>query len=63
MRVTDQPPNPLIVPAPMPIARPLDHALRILTKTADHGRLWMGVAAVGALASRRTRRGDRKSVV
>lgn len=57
MRVTDQPPNPLIVPAPMPIARPLDHALRILTKTADHGRLWMGVAAVGALASRRTRRG------
>ena len=57
MRVTDQPPDPLIVPAPIPVARPFDHALRILTKTADHGRLWMGVAAVGALAGRRTRRG------
>lgn len=57
MRVTDQPPDPLIVPSPVPVARPIDHALRILTKTADHGRLWMGVAAVGALAGRRTRRG------
>ena len=56
VRVTDVPPDPLIVPSPVHIARPLDHALRILTKTADHGRLWMGLAAVGALASRRTRR-------
>lgn len=57
MRVTDTPPDPLTVPAAVPVARPIDHALRILTKTADHGRLWMGVAAVGALAGRRTRRG------
>ncbi len=57
MRVTDQPPDPLIAPATVAVARPVDHALRILTKTADHGRLWMGVAAVGALAGRRTRRG------
>jgi undecaprenyl-diphosphatase len=57
VRVTDQPPDPLIVPAQMPVARPIDQALRILTRTADHGRLWMGVAAVGALAGRRTRRG------
>ena len=57
VRVTDQPPYPLIVPSPIPITRPLDHALRILTRTADHGRLWMGVATVGALAGRRTRRG------
>lgn len=57
MRVTDQPPDPSIVPAPIPLARPIDHALRILTRTADNGRLWMGIAAVGALAGRRTRRG------
>src|SRR6476661_7760418 len=57
MRVTDETPDPLTVPATVHLARPLDHALRILTKTADHGRLWMGVAAVGVLAGRRTRRG------
>jgi len=57
MRVTDETPDPLTVPATVHLARPLDHALRILTKTADHGRLWMGVAAVGALAGRRARRG------
>ncbi len=57
VRVTDQPPDPLIIPAPHPVARPIDHALRILTKAADHGRLWMAVAAVGALSGRRTRRG------
>lgn len=57
MRVTDELPDPMTVPAAVPVARPIDHALRILTKTADHGRLWMGVAAVGALAGRRTRRG------
>jgi undecaprenyl-diphosphatase len=57
VRVTDQPPDPLTVSAATAVARPVDHALRILTKTADHGRLWMGIAAVGALAGRRTRRG------
>ena len=36
--------------------QPVDHALRLLTKSADHGRLWMGIAAVGVLAGKRTRR-------
>ena len=49
-------PRPSIVPAAVPVAKPVDHALRLLTKSADHGRLWMGIAAVGVLAGKRTRR-------
>ncbi len=63
MRVTDELPDPTIVPSPIPVARPIDHALRLLTKAADHGRLWMGIAAVGAVAGRRTRRGAIRGLV
>jgi len=62
VRVTDEIPDPLIVPAAVPMARPVDHALRVLTKTADHGRLWLGLAAVGALAGKRTRRASFRGI-
>ena len=50
------------VPAAVPVARPIDHALRMLTETADHGRLWMGIAAVGALTGKRTRRASLRGI-
>lgn len=37
-------------------ARPVDTALRLLTRSANHGRLWLAVAAVGVLAAGRSRR-------
>lgn len=62
MRTTDELPNIDIVPAPIPMAKPVDHALRMLTKTADHGRLWMSIAAVGALTGKRTRRASLRGI-
>ena len=56
MRVTDELPDVETVPAVTPLARPADHALRFLTRSADHGRLWIAIAAVGALTGKRTRR-------
>ena len=56
VRVTDELPDVEIVPAVTPLARPVDHALRFLTRSADHGRLWIAIGAVGALSSKRTRR-------
>lgn len=38
------------------MARPVDQALRLLTRSADHGRLWMGIAAIGLLSGKRSRR-------
>jgi undecaprenyl-diphosphatase len=52
----------MTVPATMPVAQPVDHALRMLTKSADHGRLWMGIAVAGALAGKRTRRGSIRGI-
>ena len=48
--VTDEPPRAEVVQEVQPTSRPVDVALRVLTRSADHGRLWMGLAAVGALA-------------
>jgi undecaprenyl-diphosphatase len=62
VRVTDEPPDLLTVPAVVPVAQPVDRALRLLTKTADHGRLWMGLAAVGLLAGKRTRRASLRGI-
>lgn len=56
MRTTDEIPDPHVIPAPTPLPRPVDLTLRALTTAADHGRLWMGIAAVGALAGKRSRR-------
>ena len=46
MRATDEIPDPMIIPAVTPVAEPVDKALRLLTKSANHGLLWMGIAAV-----------------
>lgn len=62
MRTTDVPPDVDIVPAVHPVARPLDHALRLLTKSADNGRLWVTIAAVGALTGKRTRRASIRGI-
>lgn len=45
-------------PAELPSAqsRAVDSALRALTTSANHGRLWLGIAAVGVLVPGRTRR-------
>ncbi len=56
MLVTDEPPPVDRIPAVIPVARPVDRALRLLTTSADHGRLWMAIAAVGAVSGKRTRR-------
>ncbi len=54
--VTDEPPRPEVVQEVKPTSKPVDVALRVLTRSADHGRLWMGVAAIGALAGGAYRR-------
>ncbi|HEY4992325.1 MAG TPA: phosphatase PAP2 family protein, partial [Nakamurella sp.] len=62
MRITDELPAVQIAPAVLPMARPIDRALRILTRTADHGKLWLGIAAVGALTGKRTRRASIRGI-
>jgi diacylglycerol kinase family enzyme len=54
--VTDQPPPAEVVQEAQPTAEPVDIALRALTQSANHGRLWMGIALAGALAGGRYRR-------
>ncbi len=54
--VTDTPPPAEEVQEARPTAEPVDVALRLLTRSADHGRLWMGIAVAGALAGAATRR-------
>jgi diacylglycerol kinase family enzyme len=56
VRVTDELPDVETVPAAVPMAQPVDRALRLLTKSADHGRLWMGIAAASLLLGKRSRR-------
>ena len=56
MKSTDQPPPPGLVPAPVPLPRPIDAGLRALTTSANHGLLWFGIAAVGAAIGGRPRR-------
>lgn len=41
---------------PAVTARPVDTALRLLTRSANHGRLWFAIAAAGALFAGRYRR-------
>lgn len=62
MRVTDEVPDPMIVPAATPVAEPIDHALRLVTKSANHGLLWIGIAAVGVLAGKRSRRAGLRGI-
>lgn len=47
---------------PAAVQRPVDRALRRLTRSADHGVLWMGIGAVGAPARGRYRRGARPGI-
>jgi len=56
VRTTDELPDPRSTPPMTPMPHPVDVALRGLTLSANHGRLWMGVAAVGVLAGGRWRR-------
>ena len=56
MLVTDELPPIDRIPAAAPVARPVDRALRLLTTSANHGRLWMAIAAVGAISGKRSRR-------
>ncbi|MTD13525.1 phosphatase PAP2 family protein [Nakamurella sp. YIM 132087] len=62
MRTTDETPDPMTVPAAHPVARPVDQALRLLTTSANHGVLWFGVAAIGALTGKRGRRAALRGV-
>ncbi|RIJ70689.1 phosphatase PAP2 family protein [Nakamurella silvestris] len=56
VRTTDELPDPREVPPVTPMPHPIDVALRNLTLSANHGRLWMGVAAAGVIAGGRWRR-------
>lgn len=47
---------------PIETARPVDLALRALTRSANGGRLWLGLAAVGLLVPGRTRRAALRGV-
>lgn len=62
MRVTDEVPDSETILAVTPLARPVDQALRFLTRSADHGRLWIALAAVGALTGKRSRRASLRGV-
>lgn len=46
----------MVVPAAHPVPQPVDVALRRLTTAANHGLLWFGIGAVGALLGKRPRR-------
>ncbi|MEO5833337.1 MAG: phosphatase PAP2 family protein [Nakamurella sp.] len=54
--VTDVPPPAEVVQEAQPSSQPVDVALRLLTRSADHGRIWMGAAAVGAVVGGSYRR-------
>jgi len=55
--------DPTETPAVAPVPRPIDHALRYLSMSANHGRLWMGVAAGLALTGKRGRRAAIRGLV
>ncbi len=55
-RISDTPPDFEQVEAAQPASEPVDVALRLLTNSANHGKIWIGLAAVGALAGGRYRR-------
>jgi len=48
--------DPTETPAVVAVPGPIDHALRYLSMSANHGRLWMGIAAGLALTGKRGRR-------
>ena len=54
--VTDSPPPAEVVQEVQPTSEPVDVALRVLTRSADHGRLWMGLTVAGAIAGGAYRR-------
>lgn len=54
--VTDELPPAEAVQRVQPTSEPVDVVLRALTRTADHGRLWMGIAAAGVIAGGTYRR-------
>lgn len=56
MKPSDTAPDPTIVPAAHPLPQPVDVALRRLTTAANHGLLWFGIGAAGALLGKRPRR-------
>lgn len=62
MRSPDLPPSPAGVPGPVAFPRRIDVGLRGLTTAANHGVLWFGIAAVGAVAGRRSRRAALRGV-
>ena len=55
--------DPTETPAVAPVPRPIDQALRYLSMSANHGRLWMGVAAALALTGKRGRRAAIRGLV
>ena len=55
--------DPTETPAVAPVPRPIDHALRYLSMSANHGRLWMGMAAGLALTGKRGRRAAIRGLV
>lgn len=62
MRTTDELPDPKITPAQTAVPEPVDRALRMLTTSANHGLLWFGVGAVGAMLGKRPRRAALRGV-
>ena len=61
-RVTDVPPDPERVEEARDSPEPIDVALRLLTTSANHGKLWFGLAAVGVIAGGRFRRAGIRGV-
>jgi diacylglycerol kinase family enzyme/membrane-associated phospholipid phosphatase len=56
MRTSEHVLDPTVAPAVFPVPQPIDRAVRLLSMSANHGRLWMGVAAGLAMTGRRGRR-------
>lgn len=56
MRPSENVLDPTLTPAVVPVPRPVDQALRYLSMSANHGRLWIGMAAGLAFTGRRGRR-------
>ena len=55
--------DPSAAPAVVPVPQPVDHLLRYLSMSANHGRLWMGMAAGLALTGKRGRRAAIRGMV
>ncbi len=63
MIASDTTPDPMTIPAPVALPRPVDRSLRLLTRSANHGLIWIGLAAVGALVGGRARRAALRAMV